>query len=330
MTEAERGKAPLLEAVHLVRDYPQRRNGLFGRVPILRALDGVSLAIQPGSSLGLIGESGSGKSTLARLAVALEKPDVGTVRIDGEDLFKASRSRLRILRRRLSMVFQDPYGSLDPHHRVDRIIEEPLRGLERRLRRDERASRAETALKSVGLKPEVLSRYPHEFSGGQRQRIAIARALVTEPELIVADEAVSALDVSVQAQILNLMVDLRESQRVTYLFISHDLNVVRHVTDDVAVLYRGKLVETGVTSDVFAAPAHPYTRSLLDAVPRPDPARRRRPKLHLPEDPSPVLGRRSCPFVNRCPNVHDRCKSEMPDLESVSPDRKVACFYPGD
>ncbi len=318
---------PLLEAVHLVRDFPKPRSGLFERPSVVRALGGVSLSIQRGFSLGLIGESGSGKSTFARLVVGLDKPDVGSVRIDGEDIFSASPAALRVLRRRLSMVFQDPYGSLDPRHRIARIIDEPLRGLERRLGRSERMARVEAVIKSVGLRPEILSRYPHEFSGGQRQRIAIARALVTEPELIVADEAVSALDVSIQAQILNLMMDLKETARVTYLFISHDLNVVRHVTDHVAVLYLGRIVERGPTAQVFANPAHPYTKSLLDAVPKPDPASRRRPKppMTLPNLPS---GRRACPFSPRCAKAQDHCRMNDPELVSIAPGREAACFHP--
>ncbi|MFV2093108.1 MAG: ABC transporter ATP-binding protein [Hyphomicrobiales bacterium] len=329
MTAPVQAPPPLLEAVHLVRDYPRPRSGLFEKPSVVRALGGVSLSIQRGSSLGLIGESGSGKSTFARLVVGLEKPDVGVVRIDGEDLFAASSSRLRLLRRRLSMVFQDPYGSLDPRQRISRIIDEPLRGLERRLGRSERLARVEAMTKSVGLRPEILSRYPHEFSGGQRQRIAIARALVTEPELIVADEAVSALDVSIQAQILNLMMDLRETSDVTYLFISHDLNVVRHVTDQVVVLYLGRIVERGPTAQVFASPAHPYTKSLLDAVPKPDPKTRRRPK---PPAPEPVLriGRRACPFSPRCVKANDHCRRNEPELAGIAPDREAACFYPGD
>jgi peptide/nickel transport system ATP-binding protein len=318
---------PLLQAVRLVRDFPGVRTGLFQRLPYSRALDNVSLTIPQGTSVGLIGESGSGKTTFARLAVALDRPDSGTVRLDGEDLFAASPARLRILRRRISMVFQDPYGSLDPRQTIARIVDEPLRGLERRLAAADRALRVGEAIRSVGLKPEALRRYPHEFSGGQRQRIAIARALVTGPELIVADEAVSALDVSVQAQILNLLMDLREQKRVTYLFISHDLSVVRHVTDRVAVLYLGRIVEQGPTRDVFARPAHPYSRALLEAVPRPDPARRRRPK---PVGPEPELraGRRSCAFAPRCPRATDRCRREEPRLEQLGPARAAACFHP--
>ena len=319
---------PLLEADHLVREYPRPRRGLVERPSVSRALGGVSLAIERGSSVGLIGESGSGKSTFARLAVALERPDIGTVRLNGEDIFAASPSRLRILRRRLSMVFQDPYGSLDPRHRIARIIDEPLRGLERRLGRAERMARVEAVVRSVGLKPEILTRYPHEFSGGQRQRIAIARALVTGPELIVADEAVAALDVTIQAQILNLMMDLRESSGVAYLFISHDLNVVRHVTDQVVVLYLGRIVERGPTGEVFASPAHPYTQSLIDAVPKPDPRGRRRPKPRAPE-PGFRIGRRACPFSPRCPRANDHCRAEEPELSGVSAGREAACFYPG-
>jgi len=319
--------SPLLEAVHLVRDYPLPRSGFFEKPTVLRALGGVTLSIERGASLGLIGESGSGKSTFARLVVGLEKPDAGSVRIDGEDIFAAAPGALRSLRRRMSMVFQDPYGSLDPRHRIARIIDEPLRGLERRQGRAIRMARVEAVINSVGLRPDILNRYPHEFSGGQRQRIAIARALVTEPELIVADEAVSALDVSIQAQILNLMMDLKETSGVTYLFISHDLNVVRHVTDHVAVLYLGQVVERGPTGQVFSSPAHPYTKSLIDAVPKPDPKSRRRPGPLLPE---PELYRRprACPFLPRCSRADDHCRREAPLLDTIAAGREVACFHP--
>lgn len=327
MTAPKTPPPPVLEAVRLVRDFPGVRTGVFQRLPYVRALDNVSLSVPRGTSVGLIGESGSGKTTFARLAVALDRPDAGTVRLDGEDIFAAPRDRLRILRRRLAMVFQDPYGSLDPRQTIDRIIDEPLRGLERRLGAADRALRTEEAIRSVGLKPDVLRRYPHEFSGGQRQRIAIARALVTGPELIVADEPVSALDVSVQAQILNLLMDLRERRRVTYLFISHDLSVVRHIADRVAVLYLGRIVEAGPTSDVFNRPAHPYTRTLLEAVPLPDPARRRKPKPPAPE-PEFRAGRRACSFSPRCPRATERCRREDPHLENLSPARAVACFHP--
>jgi len=290
----------LLEIDGLTRQF--RSSGVQGRKrdSATLALDAVSLNMRPGESLGIVGESGSGKTTLARLVMALDRPSAGTVRLRGEDLFGASPARLRELRRHMQMVFQDPYGSLDPRHRVQRILEEPLIGLGIDRHRGSRRERVREALLSVGLRGEDGRRFPHEFSGGQRQRIAIARALIVRPALVVADEPVSALDMSIQAQILNLMKDLQSSQSVTYLFISHDLSVVRHITKRVAVLYRGRLVEAGPTETVFSNPKHPYTRALLDAVPRRSAAlsgnrlrdRNVRPERHAYIPPSTVdIGR---------------------------------------
>ena len=264
-------EAPLLEIKNVVRDYRLPKAGLLGAAPNRRALDGVSLTLRAGESLGIVGESGSGKSTLARLIMALDRPEAGQIRFRGQDLLALRRGALRRLRRNFQMVFQDPYGSLDPRHRVRRIVAEPLHGLGLDLSSGERRDRVAEALQAVGLKVADLDKYPHEFSGGQRQRIAIARALITAPALIVADEPVSALDASVQAQVLNLMADLQAARGLTYLFISHDLSVVRHITDRVAVMRHGRIVEQGRTAEVFARPRHPYTQALLAAVPRPDP-----------------------------------------------------------
>ncbi|WP_436640543.1 ABC transporter ATP-binding protein [Microbaculum sp. FT89] len=318
---------PLIEIDNVVRDYALPRPGLFQPHPAFRAVHGVSLAIESGRSLGLIGESGCGKSTLARIVLALDRPTEGTVRLDGEDLFSVSRARLAVLRRRMQIVFQDPYGSLDPRHKVGWIVAEPLSVLAADLGRAQRRQRVAEALDAVGLSPAHADRYPHEFSGGQRQRIAIARALVTGPELIVADEPVSALDVSIQAQILNLMMELSEACGVTFLFISHDLTVVSHVTDDVAVMYLGRVVEQGPTAQVFAAPAHPYTQLLLSAVPKPDPAFRRRAK-GVPIEPPAAPAEGACPFAPRCPRATERCRMEDPALEAYGAGRKVACFHP--
>jgi peptide/nickel transport system ATP-binding protein len=260
--------APLLEISGLVRDYAMPRPHPFAAVPRHRVLHGIDLAVAKGGSLGIVGESGSGKSTLARAVLALERPQAGTVRLDGVDLFALSRRGLRAARRHVQAVFQDPYGSLDPRLSVGRIVAEPIAALEPRVTRAERRARVEAMLHAVGLPAADAQKYPHEFSGGQRQRIAIARALVTHPALIVADEPVSALDVSVQAQVLNLMLDLRERLGLAWLFISHDLGVVRVVTEQVAVLQHGRIVEQGPTAEVFANPQHPYTQSLVAAMPR--------------------------------------------------------------
>ena len=266
-------QAPLLEVTDLVRDYALPRTSLFRPAAKVRALDGVSLRIEAGQSLGIVGESGSGKSTLARIVMALDTPTAGSVRLRGQDLHRLPREALCAARRDIQMVFQDPYGSLDPRQTVARIVAEPLAALDGAAagtRADRRAQAAE-ALVAVGLRASDLDKYPHEFSGGQRQRIAIARALITRPKLIVADEPVSALDVSVQAQVLNLMQDLQQQFGVAYLLISHDLAVVNHLCDEVVVLLEGRVVERGTPRQLFTAPAHPYTQALLAAVPRAEP-----------------------------------------------------------
>ncbi len=317
---------PLVETRLLSKDYLLPRQRLTAPRPRLQALIEVSLSVSGGQSLGIVGESGCGKSTLARLLTALDSPTGGQVLFDGEDLFALSETRLRRLRRRFQMVFQDPYGSLDPRHRIGRSIAEPLRALEGRRESEERVAEV---LNEVGLKPADAGRYPHEFSGGQRQRIAIARAIVTRPSLVVADEAVSALDVSVQAQILNLFLDLQQSHGLTYLFISHDLAVVRHVAQQVAVMYRGRVVESGTTAEVFAGPAHPYTRSLLDAVPLPDPARRRRGgRAQAQQLDNPLDLPRGCAYAPRCPRASARCRESVPDLERLQGSRRAACYHP--
>ena len=323
----------LLTVKGLVRDYPLPRIGLFGKRPTLRALHGIDLSVSAGRSLGVVGESGCGKSTLARLIMALEKPTAGTVRLNGQDLFALDTDDLRALRRHLQIIFQDPYGSLDPRHRVARIISEPVRALEPDTDHVRRRMRVLDALHAVGLPASAAAKYPHQFSGGQRQRIAIARALVTRPDLIVADEPVSALDVSVQAQVLNLMNDLQKQFGLAYVFISHDLNVVRCVTDDVAVMYLGRIVEQGPTSEVFAEPRHPYTRTLLDAVPRPDPARRMRRRQRIAsagagrEDDTGGMpaANNGCPFAPRCREAKPSCRDSLPVLQPIDGGHQVAC-----
>jgi ABC-type glutathione transport system ATPase component len=262
--------APLLQVEDLVKDYPLPREKLFEAPGKVRALQGVSFTIHAGRSLGVVGESGSGKSTLARLVMALDQPTAGRVRLLGRDLHALPREELRLARRDFQMVFQDPYGSLDPRQTVERIVGEPL-AAQGGTSREEQHRRASEALQAVGLRPNDLRKYPHEFSGGQRQRIAIARALITRPRLIVADEPVSALDVSVQAQVLNLMQDLQTGFGITYMLISHDLAVVQHLCEDVAVLWQGRIVEQGPPERLFAQPQHAYTRTLVEAVPEPEP-----------------------------------------------------------
>jgi ABC-type oligopeptide transport system ATPase subunit len=266
---------PLLEVTDLVRHYALPRESLFAPPPLVQALNGVSFRVEAGRSLGIVGESGSGKSTIARLVMALDQPTSGSVKLLGRDLHQLSRSELRTARRDLQMVFQDPYGSLDPRQTVARIVAEPLEALAETSRSEQR-ERAAESLAAVGLRSTDLGKYPHEFSGGQRQRIAIARALITRPKLIVADEPVSALDVSVQAQVLNLMQDLQQQFGISYLLISHDLAVVNHLCDEVCVLHRGVVVERGEPLRLFAHAEHPYTQALLAAVPRAEPPVRAR------------------------------------------------------
>ena len=264
---------PLLDVRDVHRAYRLPRERLFAPPPLVHALNGVSFEIAAGRSLGIVGESGSGKSTLARIVMALDAPTAGTVRLLGQDLHALAPEALRAARRDFQMVFQDPYGSLDPRQTVSRIVAEPLQAQGQTSRAEQRERAAET-LAQVGLRPGDGDKYPHEFSGGQRQRIAIARALVTRPRLIVADEPVSALDVSVQAQVLNLLQDLRERLGLSYLLISHDLAVVQHLCDEVAVLYQGRIVERGAPAALFSDAQHPYTRALVDAVPEALPAHR--------------------------------------------------------
>ena len=316
---------PVLEVEGLHRHYVLPRERLFKPPGTVYAVNGVDFRIETGRSFGVVGESGCGKSTLARTAMALEPPTAGAVRLLGRDLARLGRRELRRMRRHCQMVFQDPYGSLDPRHTVGRIVAEPLAALEH-VDASERAGRTAAVLESVGLKAGDVNKYPHEFSGGQRQRIAIARALITRPELIVADEPVSALDVSVQAQVLNLLQDLQQAHGVTYMLISHDLAVVEYVCHEVAVMYLGRIVEQGPTRALFARPVHPYTQALLDAVPQPVPGRRKRRRLRIEGAvTSQTALARGCAFADRCPRVEARCKTETPDLVEVEPGHRAAC-----
>ena len=260
---------PLLEVRHLSKEF-SRKKGIFGKASVLRAVDDVSFAIEKGETFGLVGESGSGKTTTGRCILRLIEPTSGEVLFDGRDVLKLSRGDLRRARRDMQIVFQDPYSSLNPRMRVSDIVEEPLI-IHKLGSRDEREQRVKELFALVGLNPDHLRRYPHEFSGGQRQRIGLARALALNPSLVIADEPVSALDVSVQAQVVNLLMELQDRLKLTYLFIAHDLRLVEHICSRVAVMYLGRIVEMGETAKLFAAPRHPYTRALLSAIPVPDP-----------------------------------------------------------
>ncbi len=317
---------PLLAVDDLVKEF--RGSGLFRRAAPVRAVDRVSLSVTRGEALGLVGESGSGKTTLGRCALRLVEPTAGTVRFDGAPVLALDRQALRALRRRMQIVFQDPYGSLNPRMTVGAAVREPLE-VHRLARGKAAAERVVRLFDEVGLDPSIADRYPHELSGGQRQRIGIARALSVEPEFLVLDEPVSALDVSVQAQVLNLLADLRERRRLTYLFIAHDLAVVRHLADRVAVMYLGKLMETGATADLFAKPHHPYTVSLLEAVPVPDPAAPRRRMVPVGDPPSARRPPPGCVFHPRCPHPRKdtRCSTEIPALREVASRRWAACHY---
>jgi len=315
----------LLEACQLSVHFPVKR-GLF-RAPnqFVRAVDGVSFQILPGETLGLVGESGCGKSTLGRAVLRLIKPTAGRVIFEGEDLSGLSGPLLRAKRRRFQMIFQDPYSSLNPRLTVAGIIGEALDI--HRLAADPgaRQQRIESLLKDVGLDPAHARRYPHEFSGGQRQRIGIARALAVEPRLIVCDEPVSALDVSVQAQIINLLQDLQRAHGLAYLFVAHDLAVVEHISRRILVMYLGRIVESGPSKSLCGSPLHPYTQALLSAVPSVDPETKRKRILLSGEVPSPIHPPSGCPFHPRCPVAEARCRTEAPALREIRPGHHAAC-----
>ena len=312
----------VLEAVDLARHYTVRR-GMFARRATVKALAGASFTLARGRTLAVVGESGCGKSTLARLITLIEPPTAGTLAFDGADVTGAEGETLRKLRQMVQIVFQDPYGSLNPRKKVGAILEEPL-VINTRLDAPERRARAEEMMAKVGLRPEHYGRYPHMFSGGQRQRIAIARALMLRPRILVADEPVSALDVSIQAQVLNLLMDLQEELDLAYLFISHDLSVVRHIADEVMVMYLGNVVEHGSRDAIFESPQHPYTRALLSSTPVADPTRRGQRIKLTGELPSPINPPSGCVFHPRCPHANDRCRVEIPQAVEAG-GRLVAC-----
>ncbi len=320
---------PLLEVDNLGKHFPVTAGLLRRQVAAVKAVDGVTFSVRKGETLGLVGESGCGKSTTGRMIRRLLDPSFGTIKFEGQDITRMSQSRLRPLRRDLQMIFQDPYSSLNPRKTVGAIVGAPFR-LQNIEAKQGVKKAVQEILELVGLNPEHYNRYPHEFSGGQRQRIGIARTLALKPKLIVADEPVSALDVSVQAQVVNLLEDLQDELDLTYVVIAHDLSVVRHISDRVAVMYLGKIVEVADRADLYQRPMHPYTNALLSAVPIPDPSERAgRERIRLQGDvPSPLDPPPACRFHTRCWKAQDICKQVEPPLVELSPGHQAACHFP--
>ena len=322
--------APLVQVEGLVKRFPGARGllGLGRARRIVRAVDGVSFAIAAGQTLGLVGESGCGKTTVGRAILRLIEPDAGRVTLDGADVLGLGARELRALRRRMQIVFQDPYGSLNPRMTVQQTLAEPL-AIHRLAAGPEAERRISSLLEEVGLDPAFARAYPHELSGGQRQRVGIARALSVEPQFLVLDEPVSALDVSIQAQVLNLLADLQQRRRLTYLFIAHDLAVVKHIADHVAVMYLGKIVERAPAPALYARSRHPYTTSLLSAVPVPDPKAQHERIVLAGDVPSPAHPPVGCPFHPRCPHPrkNDLCRTEPPPLREIAPGQLAACHF---
>ncbi|MBY0087013.1 dipeptide ABC transporter ATP-binding protein [Brevibacillus sp. M2.1A] len=317
----------LIEAKHIKKYFPIKAGLLSRVVGHVKAVDDVSFGIRAGETFGLVGESGCGKSTLGRVVLNLQRATSGEVLFDGTNIHQVNRQENLKLRRDMQIIFQDPFGSLNPRFLVSDIIGEPLR-VHLRASAKEMDERVVELMSLVGLDPSRRNRYPHEFSGGQRQRIGIARSIALSPRFIVADEAVSALDVSVQSQVLNLMMKLQKEMGLTYLFIAHGLNVVRHISDRVGVMYLGKMVEIARTDDLFAQPLHPYTAALLSAIPKPTPHRRQERIVLQGDVPSPANPPSGCRFHPRCPMAQERCSKEIPELIEVGQDRQVACHFP--
>jgi oligopeptide/dipeptide ABC transporter ATP-binding protein len=321
---------PLVEVRDLVKHFPITRGIVIQRrIGAVRAVDGVSFDVRRGETLGIVGETGCGKSTTARLIMRLLDATGGEVRFDGQDITRLKGARLKAVRREMQMIFQDPYSSLNPRKTIGSIVGEPfaIHGLEEG--KGERRRAVQTLMETVGLNPEHYNRYPHEFSGGQRQRIGVARALALKPKLLIADEPVSALDTSIQAQVLNLLRDMQRRLGLTVIFIAHDLSVVRHMCDRVAVMYLGKIVEIGANEELYDFPRHPYTGALLSAVPVADPSARRDERRLLSGDvPSPANPPSGCRFHTRCPKAQQRCSEVEPLLEDKGTGTSVACHYP--
>ncbi len=316
----------LLDVRNIKKYFPIKQGIFSGKKAYLKAVDDVSFTLEKGETLGLVGESGSGKTTLGHTILRLTEPSSGHALFNGQNLLSLNRKKMKQVRTQFQIIFQDPYSSLNPRMRVDNIISEPIR-THRKASRTEINDRVAYLMEKVGLHPRQMKKYPHEFSGGQRQRIGIARALALDPLAIICDEAVSALDVSVQAQILNLLVELQEEMNLSYLFISHDLSVVEHISDRVAIMYRGQIVELANHEQIYRNPRHPYTRSLLSAIPNPDP-RQHNQRIILKEDGfNPLKPSPGCKFQSRCPECENECTFEVPKLKDAGEGHFVACHF---